>query len=310
MKIFKNMMLVVALIAMNGVDAKQVGGAKRPMVTPSTVTQSSVVQEQGLSARQQEMLRREEEKKVSEQRAAEEKAAQERVAQERKLREQAGKGAAPQVSGPVSSEQWNEMEDQFYNAIDAGNLRAAHKLITRMENVTNPTHQQKISLRGIKLSLKQQLIIQRAETAAQQKKKASNRLRSGLGEWWSGQAGKIENYKDMIIAKLDDIEKYPTSREKYPTLQSKKEALNLGLEFFDVQYNDPDIMKKAVEVAQTLPLKFAITKQDEQKQAQINALISALRKHYEFDVEDSLDASLSNKDKINYLETYLKNIKT
>jgi hypothetical protein len=293
MKMFKNIMLVVALLVMNVVDAKQVGGAK---AQSARVTTSAANQEKMLLAQQEEALRLEQLKQeLAAKKAAEEKVAEEKATQQKKAQEQVS--APSPMAGSVSSEDWDDMEDKFYDAFDAGDFRTANRLIRRMENVTNPTRQQKTSLRRIKQFIKQQSIIQQAQS------KKQSPLRSAFGRWWSGEAANVENYKYMILAKLNNVERYPASKETYPTLESKEDALKLGIEFFDVQYNDQNIMEKAIKAA-----KQALSQaSDNLEQETINVLNNKMRKQFKFDVE-KLD-ELSTEGKIVYLENYLKNNK-
>jgi hypothetical protein len=278
---FKNIMLATTLFAMNMVDAKQIGGAK---AQPTRVI-STTNQEQMLLAQQEEALKVERLK----QELSEKKAAQERAAQEKGM----SVGAPSQTSKIVDLEDWDDMENKFYDALESGNLRTANRIIRRMDDVTNATSQQKTSLRRIKQILKQQAMIQAQTTA----KKESNPLKGLLGGWWSGETANVENYKNMILAKLDNV-------EKYPTLKSKQDALELGIEFFDGVYNDENIMQKAIIIVmRVLP---GIGDTSEQHKT-INALNDKMRKYCGVDLT-KFDL-LSIEEKIAYLQKYLENNK-
>jgi hypothetical protein len=288
MKMFKNMMFVVALLAMNAVDAKQVGGAK----TRSTGVQSSGagVQEQGLSAQQQEMLRREAElRAAAERKVAEEKAAQERVVQEKRAREQGLPFFSFEASKPVSAAEWNKIVRE----LTSGDKIPSMYRIKQIKDM-NLTDEQQTMLGVMEqtISLRKQLIYERAQAAKIQKG-----VKSAQG-WWSslfgGEAGTIENYKTMIQNKLADV-------EKYPTLKSKREALKLGIEFFEAGYTDSDIMKTAEEDLEKEIPSGPDTPTDR--------LIAQLRDYCEFNLGDELSYKISDEDKINYFQEYFTKVK-
>lgn len=277
-------MFSTALLVMNVMDAKQLGGAK---AQPARVTsagaevQPSRVQEQGLTVQQrQEMLNKQK---------AEYRAAQEQIAQVQA-------GAPSPMAGPVSSKEWSAIVRE---------LTLGSPSIDRINQIKQMdlTDDQMAMLSIIEqnILLKKQLVVGKTAKVAKKKKQEGNRLRGWFGDWWSGETANVENYKYMILAKLNDAERYPTSKEKYPTLASKQDALNLGIEFFDAQHNDQNIMEKAIKAATQALSQTS----DSNAQQRINVLNSKMRKYFKFDVA-RLNKSLI-EDKIIYLENYLKN---
>lgn len=295
MKMFKNIMFAAALLAMNAVDAKQVGGTKaRSTGVQSAGTgaqpsgagvqssgagvQSSGagVQDQGLTVQQrQEMLNRQK--------------AELRAAQEQRLREQAGQGEAPQVAESVSSQEWEKIEDKLDEYIDAGKLHSALERIKKIKHTMKLTSEQKRSLKRTERTIRTM-----AQSALQLRQIEEKKKRKSRG--WISDG--VENYKNMIADKLDDV-------EKYPTLQSKKEALEWGMEFFEPGYTDVTTMNKAVRAL----MSELSSGSETQEQMKINRLINKMRDPFKFNVKDESFALLPNAEKINYFEDYLKNIK-
>ncbi len=283
MKMFKNIMLATTLFAMNVVDAKQVGSTKARSTgvqSSGAEVQPSRVQEQGLTVQQrQDMLN----KQKTEHRAALEKMVQ----------EQDGQNTPSQMSGPVSSKEWREIVRELNSGLPSA------QRINEIEQM-DLTDDQRTMLSIIEqnILLKRQLVGKTAKEVTE--KRQGSRLRGLLSEWWSGEAGDVDSYKNMILAKLYDTERYPTSKEKYPTLKSKQDALKLGIEFFDTVYNDPNIMQKAITIATRVLPKTP----DTNPQQRINVLNGKMRKYFKVDLA-KLDG-LSIEEKIDYLQDYLK----
>jgi hypothetical protein len=279
MKITKNIMLAVALLAMSVVNAKQVGGTTQPVAAQQLQEQGSNLEY--VRQQQQDMMRRD-----AERRAAEEK-----------LVQKSSEGMPSQVSRTVTPEQWNAIMVE----LTSGKMPSTAR-INQIKQM-NLTVEQRIMLNMIEqnISLKKQLIIEKSEKEKAKQKRKQPAQQTGWFSGWFGTtgAGAIGKYKTMMVNKLDDI-------EKYPTLKSQKEALIWGVEFFEPGYTDMDIMKKAQKaLMQELPQGPETT-----EQAQIDDLVGKMRNYFKFSVEDLLDPSSSNADKVTHLQVYLNNMNT
>jgi hypothetical protein len=242
------------------------------------------VQEQGLTVQQrQDMLNKQK--------------TEHRAAQEKMMQEQAGQNTPSQMSGPVSSKEWNAIVKELNSGLPST------QRINEIEQM-DLTDDQRTMLSIIEqnILLKRQLVGKTAKEVTE--KRQGSRLRGLLSEWWSGEAGNVDSYKHMILAKLYDTERYPTSKEKYPTLKTKKDALELGIEFFDTVYDDPNIMQKAIKAAtRVLPQT-----PDSNAQQRINVLNGKMRKYFKVDLA-RLD-ELPTEKKIDYLQAYLNKNKS
>jgi hypothetical protein len=292
MKRLNNIMSVAALFAISGVNAKQVGGGK----VPSRLTQQQEIEglkrKQEIQEREQEIQRK---KQLQDERQIEQ-------LQEKQEKEQAPHAAAPsQAPQGVSDQEWYDIEDELDSYIDTGKLQTAVERIKQIQRM-NLTRQQRSSLKKTEQNIRlMRQIAERPTTKEQPKRKQP--LRSMFSKWWSGEAGKIENYKYMIKTQLgyagEKCSILLAAAEKYPTSKSKKEAVDLGLEFFSTEYNDPNIMRKALRTLKTtLP-----TTADKLEQERINVLNDKMRKY--FDVNLAELNGLSTEEKITYLKNYL-----
>jgi hypothetical protein len=273
---FKNVMFVISLLIVGGVSAKQVGNTKRSPGVQAPATQQ---QEQGLTVEQRkEMLNKYK--------------AEHRAAQEQMTEGQLNQGAASQGSKVMDSVQWQGIVRE----LTSRDKIPSPSRINQIKHM-NLTDEQLSMLSIIEqnIFLKRQLIMEKAATEKQKQKR--KQPAKGWYETFFGtsETGEVENYKNMIAEKLDDI-------EKYPTIKSKNEALSLGIEFFEPEYTDINLMRKAQKA---LINELPKGPETSSEQAQINSLVSKMRHMFGFNLED-----LTMEDnKVKSLEDYFKNLK-